>query len=304
MDSMIDLPDTAAELFAAIPDEDSARNYLIAIRWPDGVRCAHCASDRVRPLTTRPEWWSCRDCRGQTSLRSQSVLHASRRPLLDWIYVIWAVAHPKGPSVLESVRVLGVKRYATLFVMFHKVRAALQERAGWEIAGEGVSVGFGWFAPGKLASGDPRELPQVLVALTGKGEPGVPGAKEIRFSSLWDEFVPQFAIDEVLQDHVARGTSAQIEVRPPMWGAVNTVVDAVRRPFVRFLVWIRLRFRGVSRRYLGNYLASFVYGENRWGDVTRLFDRVAGRAMREIFRPAARAALEPLLRRAQQRHAA
>jgi hypothetical protein len=301
---MIDLPTSAEALFAAIPDEEAARAYLTKLRWPNGVRCSHCCSDRVVPLGTRPTLWSCRDCRGQTSLRAQTVLHGSRRPLREWLYVIWAVAHPVGATVMEATRFLGT-RYATLFAMFQKVRAALAERAGFELAGDDVYVAFGWFRPGKLAKGDPRDRRNVLVAVTGKAWPGVPYSKELRASSLGEVFVPEQVLDDVLEQHVDPSTTAHLPDRAPMWGVINSEVDAVKRPFVHFLRWVRYRFTGVSRRYLGNYLAQYVYEANRRAERgDRMFDHVARRTMQERFRPAKLADLEPLVRRRPEQLAA
>ena len=34
-------------------DEDKARAHIEASRWPDGVTCPHCGSDRVRRMAGR-----------------------------------------------------------------------------------------------------------------------------------------------------------------------------------------------------------------------------------------------------------
>jgi transposase-like protein len=290
---MLDIPDSPEELLAAIPTEEAARSYLISIRWPEGVRCNHCGSASVHSLSTRPEWWACRDCRGHTSLRSQSVLHRSRRPLREWLFAMWAVSHRVGATVAEGARFLRV-RYATLFALFHKVRAALASRAGHELAGD-VYVGFGFVHPAKRASGDPPQLSPAMVAVSASSDRIGYGVNELRLSAVGDVWVPRLAVDAVVEVHVALSTRPQVETGPPMWqGAANTAVMAVRYPFARMKVWLR-RFTGVSRRYLGNYLAQFEYSVNRERSA-RLFDWVARRAMWEIFRPASHMALEPLIR--------
>jgi hypothetical protein len=211
---------------------------------------------------------------------------------------MWAVAHPSGATVMEAMRFLGGRRYATLFAMFHKVRAALAERAGYELSGDDIYVAFGWFKPGKMALGDPRARRNVLVAVSGKTWAGVPYSKELRCSSLGDLFVPEQVLGDVLEAHVDPKTSPHLPDRPAMWGVINSDVDAVKRPFVHFLRWVRSRFTGVSRRYLGNYLAQFVYEANRIAQgPRRMLDWVARRAMQEQFRPAKLADLEPLVRR-------
>jgi hypothetical protein len=181
--------------------------------------------------------------------------------------------------------------------MFHKIRAAVAERAGYELSGDDIHVAFGWFKPGKLALGDPRDRRNVLVAVSGKAWPGVPYSKELRCSSLGDLLVPEQVLGDVLEAHVDPRTTPHFPDRPILWGPINSDVDAVKRPFVRFLRWVRYRFTGVSKRYLGNYLAQFVYGANREHGLVRMLDWVARRAMQEGFRPAKHADLEPLVRR-------
>ena len=42
---------TVAEFEKTFPDETACDNYLVAHRWPDGVRCPRCGSDHVYKLT-------------------------------------------------------------------------------------------------------------------------------------------------------------------------------------------------------------------------------------------------------------
>ena len=48
-------------------DESAAREYLEALRWPEGPICPHCGSVdnavRLKGVSTRPGVWKCRDCR-------------------------------------------------------------------------------------------------------------------------------------------------------------------------------------------------------------------------------------------------
>src|ERR1700682_3707408 len=51
-------------------DADKARQYLEAIRWPNGAICPHCGSVgkdhyELSGKTTRPGLWKCHDCREQ-----------------------------------------------------------------------------------------------------------------------------------------------------------------------------------------------------------------------------------------------
>ena len=42
---------SVCEFFQLFPDEQSAVHFLEEVRWPDGVLCVHCGSDRTKELT-------------------------------------------------------------------------------------------------------------------------------------------------------------------------------------------------------------------------------------------------------------
>ncbi len=52
--------------------DEACKDYIIAKRWPEGVRCPRCgASERVYALKARPYHWSCcnKDCGGRKGYR-------------------------------------------------------------------------------------------------------------------------------------------------------------------------------------------------------------------------------------------
>src|SRR5271154_1024027 len=58
---IIQLP--AKQFEEMFPDEDACDAYLVAHRWPTGVFCPRCGSDRVYALKTMKYKWECPDCR-------------------------------------------------------------------------------------------------------------------------------------------------------------------------------------------------------------------------------------------------
>jgi hypothetical protein len=61
----------------------------------------------------------------------------------------------------------------------------------------------------------------------------------------------------------------------------------------RIALWLKQRFRGVSRRYMANYLAQYVYSTNRWrkakdGGLARWVGR---RVLQDPWRPRSQVAL-------------
>ena len=54
---------TLAGLFRKFPDDAAAEAWIIAQRWPDGVQCPHCDSDRVHDGAKHPsQRFRFRDC--------------------------------------------------------------------------------------------------------------------------------------------------------------------------------------------------------------------------------------------------
>ena len=78
----------ARALFADLrrfEDETVAEAWLIAQRWPDGVQCPKCGSDRIaEPPSRRPMIFRCRDCRTQFSVTSRSAMRCSKASLAIW----------------------------------------------------------------------------------------------------------------------------------------------------------------------------------------------------------------------------
>ena len=57
----------------AFTNEDKAREFLEASRWPDGAVCPFCGQlDTVKPLGGKsmgPGWYFCNDCREKFTVR-------------------------------------------------------------------------------------------------------------------------------------------------------------------------------------------------------------------------------------------
>src|SRR5689334_7760751 len=77
--------------------EADARAMLESIRWPEGVRCVFCDSDKVGSFTSKqsvrangrtiPErhLYRCRDCKKQFSVTKGLIFEDSKIPLTTWI---------------------------------------------------------------------------------------------------------------------------------------------------------------------------------------------------------------------------
>jgi transposase-like protein len=123
---------TVAEFEALFPDDDARKAYLVRRRWPNGVRCPRCGSDRVYELKTRPFHWECPACRQggayRFSLLVGTIFENTNVPLRTWFKVIYLMlTSKKGISALQVQRMMGFGSYGTAHYMCHRVRAGLAD---------------------------------------------------------------------------------------------------------------------------------------------------------------------------------
>jgi hypothetical protein len=122
---------TAAQFDAMFPDEDACRAYLVARRWPEGVRCPRCGDPGVYDLKTRAWHWQCHNCAPDGYRFSHTVgtiFENTNKPLRDWFKVAHLMlVSKKGMSALQIMRYMGFGSYKTAWGMCHKIRVALIE---------------------------------------------------------------------------------------------------------------------------------------------------------------------------------
>jgi transposase-like protein len=115
---------------AAFPNEDACDAYLVARRWPNGVRCPRCNSDRVYPLKSKAWHWECPDCRQGGAYRfsdiAGTIFENTNVDLRQWFRVIHLMLTAKtGISARQVHRFMGFGSYKTAWHMCHRIRSAL-----------------------------------------------------------------------------------------------------------------------------------------------------------------------------------
>jgi transposase-like protein/ribosomal protein L37AE/L43A len=121
---MEDYPKTVLEFEQRFASEAACRDYLAAIRWPEGFRCPKCEYHEA--WTTDRGLWHCRRCGFQTSVTAGTIFQDTRKPLQLWFRAMWYVVNQKqGVSALGLQRVLGMSRYETTWIWLHKLRTAM-----------------------------------------------------------------------------------------------------------------------------------------------------------------------------------
>jgi hypothetical protein len=117
-----------AEFFKTYGNEEACKELFKSYREKQGLTCRDCGHDQLHWLKT-VDRWQCKKCMHQQTLRSGTILEASKLPYHYWIYTIYLMTNTKkGISAKELQRQLGHKRYEPIWAMMHKIRAAMGKR--------------------------------------------------------------------------------------------------------------------------------------------------------------------------------
>lgn len=119
---------TLVELFQMFPDDKTAEQWFIESRWPDGIRCAHCYSDNIKDNASHPTMpHRCNECNRVFSVKSNSVMHASKLGYQKWAIAIYLVATSlKGVSSMKLHRDLGITQKSA-WHMLQRIRKAYDD---------------------------------------------------------------------------------------------------------------------------------------------------------------------------------
>jgi transposase-like protein len=121
--------------------EDKCYAFLEGLRWPDGVKCLRCGSDKISRVTsfkklrdkTQPSGYrteprrqfDCDSCRYQFSVKVGTLFHDSHLPLWKWFLSTYMmIESKKGVSANQLKRTLDVS-YKTAWFQRHRIRHAM-----------------------------------------------------------------------------------------------------------------------------------------------------------------------------------
>src|SRR5882724_8120267 len=127
-------------------NEDAAREFLEATRWPEGAECPHCGLvgeaykiavkepdleklklTRARYRKPRKGLWKCAGCRKQFTVTVKTIFEDSHIPLHKWLLAIHLLcASKKGMSAHQLMRMLPVT-YKTAWFMAHRIRYMMSQ---------------------------------------------------------------------------------------------------------------------------------------------------------------------------------
>ena len=118
-------PNTLVDAILYFSDEDTCRAFLTDLRWPTGVHCLKCDSDRLGYVQTR-HLWRCKDCKYEFGVRKGTIFEDSPIPLSKWLAAMWLYsASKKGRSSHQLAKDLGVTQKSA-WHMSHRIRLAME----------------------------------------------------------------------------------------------------------------------------------------------------------------------------------
>lgn len=122
------------ELIDQFGDEDACWDYLEQIRWPDGVECPKCESDRITRIKGGHKF-HCNSCGYQFTVTAGTILHDTHLPLRKWFVALYLmIESKKGMSANQLKRTLKVA-YKTAWYLCHRIRAAMAELNAEQLSG-------------------------------------------------------------------------------------------------------------------------------------------------------------------------
>jgi transposase-like protein len=117
---------TLTALVDRFRSEEKCRAYLEELRWPDGVRCLRCRSDKISRIRTRDQF-DCDSCSYQFSVTAGTIFADSHLPLWKWFAAAYLIGESrKGVSANQLKRELGTT-YKTAWYLTHRIRAAMKD---------------------------------------------------------------------------------------------------------------------------------------------------------------------------------
>lgn len=118
-------PKTLLEAVKYFSDADTALGCMVAIRWPDGITCPRCGSEKHSFVKTR-RIWICAGCKKHFSVKLGTIMEDSPIGLDKWLSAIWLIVNAKnGISSYEIHRSLGITQKSAWFLL-HRIRKAMQ----------------------------------------------------------------------------------------------------------------------------------------------------------------------------------
>ncbi|MEI9988799.1 MAG: IS1595 family transposase [Rhizomicrobium sp.] len=285
-------------------DEEAARSWFEASRWPSGPVCPHCGS-QDRYATKKPGRYRCaaKTCRKDFTVMTGSVMERSHAPLTQWAMAFYLMnSSKKGFSALQLQRALGCQ-YKTAWFMHHRIMEAMRQ-GGLDLppmGGEGRIVEADETYFGGVESQKMRTATTSGRKFTKKGNTGPSNKRTIvtlveRHGKVRSFHVPRAdkaTVGKIVADNIAHesrlhtdgsrlytevgnlfGDHETVDHRSKEYVRGDVHVNSAEGYFSIFKRGMRGVYQHCSEKHLHRYLAEFDFRYNHrealgWNDEAR-----------------------------------
>jgi transposase-like protein len=289
------------------PDEESCKLKFKAMRDEAGVTCRHCGSkDHYWQKTI---WmYECKQCKTRTTLRSGTVMQASKLPFRYWFIAMHLLTSTKKPfSSLELQRQLGHKFYEPIWYMMQKLRKTMGIRDNNYQLDKIVELDEGFFEsvdtelsreekPIKLKRGRGSQKQSKVIVMASTVHTLKAPKKHKKQTKF--RYVKMFVVDNLKSETINAKVEQNIQksslIKSDNYKGYNNIKELVwchqpetvkPKEAAKVLPWVHTMISNakrnllgihhmISKKYYQDYLDEFCYKVNRryMGDL--LFERL------------------------------
>ena len=217
MNEQDNFPQTLMEAIKYFSNEDNALNFMVAIRWQNGIICPRCESKEHSFLSTR-RLWKCKACKKQFTVKVGTIMEDSPIPLDKWLCAIWMICNCKnGISSYEIHRALGITQKSAWFLM-HRIRVAMQTGSFEKMSG--TVEADETFIGGKASNMHKWKREQKIQGRGGVGKTIVMGILErhgeVRTQIIKDRDAE--TLQGIVRENVEEGSNVYTDAHPSYFG--------------------------------------------------------------------------------------
>ena len=293
---------TIKEFIENYSEDSQCKASFIQYRFNAGVICKKCGNREHYWLST-VEQFKCKGCGFRTTLRSGTVLQASKLPYSYWFMAMYLMTFTKkGLSALELQSQLGHKRYQPVWEMMHKIRIAMGKRDDqYNLSGK-LEMDEAFFRTvnelkrGEIIKRGKGSQLQTKVLVMAESE-RVPAARR-RGKSRQCKYFKMEVIEDLKSETINEVASRQVETGSTVTTDAYTSfkrlheqvgkhkpVNVERVPASKALPWVHVAisnskrtllstYHRINGEYLQNYLNEFCYRLNRRYIKSNIFERL------------------------------
>ncbi len=273
--------------------QDKCLDYLVAMRWPNGVCCIACGSLKVSKITRekagknkQTRIYQCleKSCGHQFSATAGTIFHDSHLPLEKWFLAIALICEAKKSlSANQMSRHLGVN-YRTAWHLCHRIREAMIDHSE-QLKGR-VEIDETYIGAKVIRRADrhkPRKEKDVVLGMVERGGKlrlvHIPDTKSAIIRPVVNKHVSRDAGMIITDEHAAYPFALEGRFykrhktvnHSKTYGIGEIHTNTIENVFSNFKRGIKGSFHHVSIKHLQRYCEEFSYRFNRREQQSQMF---------------------------------